>query len=181
MPSPRVTAFTTEADKVLKFLQNEFSKLQTGRASASLVDHLEVEAYGHRQQLKTLAGVTVQDARSLVIQPWDRSIISNVEKALQLANLGTSPVNDGQVLRINLPPMTEERRKELVKVVQRLAEEAKITLRQHRQAVLDKIKTEEKDEDARFTQQDDLQKLVDKANLQIEDLRKKKEQEVMTV
>jgi len=181
MPSPRVAALGTESDKVLKFLQTEFSKLQTGRASAALVDHLEVEAYGHRQQLKTLAGVTVQDARSLVIQPWDRSIMANVEKALQMANLGTSPVNDGQVLRINLPPMTEERRKELTKVVQKLAEEAKITLRQHRQAALDKIKTEEKDEDARFTQQDEIQKLVDKANLQIEELRKKKEQEVMTV
>ncbi|MDD5041266.1 MAG: ribosome recycling factor [Candidatus Peribacteraceae bacterium] len=181
MSSPRVAAFGTESDKVLKFLQTEFSKLQTGRASAALVDHLEVEAYGHRQQLKTLAGVTVQDARSLVIQPWDRSILANVEKALQTANLGTSPVNDGQVLRINLPPMTEERRKELTKVVQKLAEEAKITIRQHRQAVLDKIKTEEKNEDARFTQQDELQKLVDKVNLQIEELRKKKEQEVMTV
>lgn len=181
MPSPHVAAFGTESDKVLKFLQTEFSKLQTGRASAALVEHVEVEAYGHRQQLKTLAGITVQDARSLVIQPWDRSILANVEKALQTANLGTSPVNDGQVLRINLPPMTEERRKELTKVVQKLAEEAKITLRQHRQAVLDKIKAEEKDEDARFTQQDEIQKLVDKMNLQIEDLRKKKEQEVMTI
>lgn len=146
-----------------------------------LVDHLEVEAYGHRQQLKTLAGVTVQDARSLVIQPWDHSILTNIEKALQLANLGTAPVNDGHVLRINLPQMTEDRRKELTKVVQRLAEEAKITIRQNRQAILDKIKTEEKDEDVRYTQQDELQKLVDKANQAIEEARKQKEQEVMTV
>ncbi|MFH0851847.1 MAG: ribosome recycling factor [Candidatus Peregrinibacteria bacterium] len=181
MPSPRVAAFSAETDKILRFLQTEFGKLQTGRASAALVDHLEVEAYGHRQPLKTLAGVTVQDARSLVIQPWDRSILADVERALQMANLGTSPVNDGQVLRINLPPMNEERRKELTKVVQKFSEEARITLRQHRQAVLDKIKAEEKDEDARFTQQDEIQKLVDKANLQIEELRKKKEQEVMTV
>lgn len=181
MPSPRVAAFSVEADKVLKFLLTEFSKLQTGRASAMLVDHLEVEAYGHRQQLKTLAGVTVQDARSLVIQPWDHSILTNIEKALQLANLGTAPVNDGHVLRINLPQMTEDRRKELTKVVQRLAEEAKITIRQNRQAILDKIKTEEKDEDVRYTQQDELQKLVDKANQAIEEARKQKEQEVMTV
>lgn len=181
MPHPRLVAFSADVDKVLKFLLAEFSKLQTGRANASLVDHVEVEAYGHRQQLKTLAGITVQDARSLVIQPWDRSILANVEKALQMANLGTSPVNDGQVLRINLPPMTEERRKELTKVVQKMTEEAKITLRQHRQAVLDKIKTEEKDEDARFSQQEEIQKLVDKTNLQIEELRKKKEQEVMTI
>lgn len=181
MPSPRVAAFSAESDKVLKFLQTEFSKLQTGRASASLVDHLEVEAYGHRNPLKSVAGIAVQDARTIVVQPWDRGILSNVERALQMVNLGTSPVNDGVVLRINLPPMTEERRRELTKVVQKLAEEAKITLRQHRQAVLDKIKNEEKDEDARFTQQDELQKLVDQANASVEELRKKKEQEVMTV
>lgn len=181
MPSPRLAAFAAESDKVLKFLLAEFSKLQTGRASASIVEHVEVEAYGHRQQLRTLAGITIQDARTIVIQPWDRSVISNVEKALQLANLGTSPVNDGHVLRINLPQMTEERRKELTKVVAKLAEDAKISLRQHRQAALEKIKAEEKDEDARFTQQDEVQKLTDKANLQIEELRKKKELEVMTV
>lgn len=181
MPSPRVAAFAAEADKVLKFLLVEFSKLQTGRASAALVDHLEVEAYGHRNPLKTVAGITVQDARTIVVQPWDRSILSSVEKALQLANLGTSPVNDGQVLRINLPPMTEERRRDLTKVVATLAEDAKISLRQHRQATLEKIKAEEKDEDARFTQHDEIQKITDKANLQIEELRKKKEQEVMTI
>lgn len=181
MSHPRVAAFIAESEKVIKFLLGEFGKLQTGRASASIVEHVEVEAYGHRQQLRTLAGITIQDARTIVIQPWDHSVLSNVEKALQTANLGTSPVNDGSVLRINLPSMNEERRKEITKLVQKLAEEAKITLRQHRQTALDTIKTEEKDEDARFTQQDDLQKIVDKTNLHIEELRKKKEQEVMTV
>jgi ribosome recycling factor len=145
------------------------------------VDHLEVEAYGHRQQLRTVAGITVQDARTIVIQPWDKSIMASVERALQMANLGTAPVNDGHVLRINLPPMTEDRRRDLSKVVHKLAEEAKVSVRQQRQMVLEKIKSEEKDEDARYTQQDELQKLVDRANAQIEDVRKKKEQEIMTV
>ncbi|MDD5751329.1 MAG: ribosome recycling factor [Candidatus Peribacteraceae bacterium] len=181
MPHPRLTSFATETDKVVKFLLAEFSKLQTGRASAALVDHLEVEAYGHRQQLRTMAGITVQDARTIVIQPWDKSVMGNMEKALQTANLGTNPVNDGHVIRINLPPMTEDRRKDLTKVVHKLAEEAKISVRQQRQTVLDKIKAEEKDEDARYSQQDELQKLVEKANEQIEDIRKKKEQEIMTV
>ncbi|MFH1444761.1 MAG: ribosome recycling factor [Candidatus Peregrinibacteria bacterium] len=181
MPSPRVAVFSAETEKVLKFLQNEFSKLQTGRASAALVDHVDVEAYGHHQQLRTLAGISVQDARTIVIQPWDRSVMVNIEKALQIVDLGASPVNDGQVIRINLPPMTEDRRKDLTKVVQRLAEEAKITVRQHRQTILDTIKNEEKDEDVRYTQQDELQKLVDKANQSIEELRKRKEEEVMTV
>jgi ribosome recycling factor len=181
MPHPRLAAFSAETDRVIHYLLAEFSKLQTGRASASLVDHLEVEAYGHRQQLRTIAGITVQDARTIVIQPWDRGILSNVERALQVANLGTAPVNDGHVIRIILPPMTEDRRRELTKIVGKLAEDAKISLRQHRQVVLDKIKGEEKDEDARYTQQNELQKLIDKANQQIEELRKKKEQEVMTV
>ena len=181
MPHPRLIAFGAEVDKVVKFLLTEFSKLQTGRANASLIDHLEVEAYGHRQQLRTLAGIAIQDARTIVVQSWDRSILSNVEKALQVANLGTSPVNDGHVIRINLPPMTEERRQQLSKVVHKLAEEAKVSVRQQRQTVLDKIKAEEKDEDARYTQQEELQKLVDKANSQIDDVKKKKEQEIMTV
>lgn len=181
MVHPRLIGFNAETDKVVKFLLAEFSKLQTGRANASLVDHLEVEAYGHRQQLRTLAGITVQDARTIVIQPWDKSIMTHVEKALQVANLGTSPVNDGHVIRLNLPPMTEERRRDLSKVVHKLAEEAKVSIRQQRQAVLDKIKTEEKDEDARYTQQDELQKLVDKANAQIEEVKKRKEEEIMKV
>ena len=107
--------------------------------------------------------------------------MGNVEKALQAANLGTNPVNDGHVIRINLPPMTEDRRKDLSKVVSKLAEEARISVRQQRIAVLDTIKAEEKDEDARYTQQEELQKLVEKANAQIEDVKKKKETEIMTI
>lgn len=181
MPHPRLATFQAEADKVVKTLLVEFSKLQTGRANASLIEHVEVEAYGHRQQLRTMAGISVQDARTLVIQPWDKSIMTNIEKALQTVNLGSTPVNDGVVIRINLPPMTEERRKDLVKVIHKLAEEAKVTIRQHRQVALDKIKNEEKDEDARFTQQDDVQKLVDKANSDIDNVKKKKEEEIMKV
>ena len=181
MPHARLVAFAAEADKVVKFLLTEFSKLQTGRANASLVEHVEVEAYGHRQQLRTLAGITVQDAKTIVVQAWDKSVLTNIEKALQTANLGCNPVNDGHVIRLILPQMTEERRKDLTKVVHKLAEEAKVSVRQQRQTVLDKIKTEEKDEDQRYTQQDELQKLVDKANEQIEDVKKKKETEIMTV
>jgi ribosome recycling factor len=181
MPHPRLVTFAAETDKVVKFLLAEFSKLQTGRANAALVEHVEVEAYGHRQQLRTLGGITVQDARTIVIQPWDKSILTNVEKALQTANIGCNPMNDGNVIRLNLPQMTEDRRKDLTKVVHKLAEEAKVSVRQQRQAVLDKIKTEEKDEDARYTQQEELQKIVEKANAQIEDVKKKKETEIMTV
>src|SRR5207247_1274336 len=101
--------------KVLEHLKGEFSKLQTGRANASLVEHVDVEAYGTRQPLRNVAGITVQDAKTIVIQPWDKSVMQAVEKSLQQANLGVNPVNDGVVIRLTLPPMNEERRLQLKK------------------------------------------------------------------
>lgn len=167
-------------EKVLQHLKGEFSKLQTGRANAALVEHVEVDAYGVRQQLRSIAGITVSDARTIVIQPWDRSVLQNIEKAITQIDLGSSPVNDGIVIRIILPPMTEERRSHLKKIVSTLAEEAKISVRKHRQEALDKIKVE-KDEDVKETLQEALQKAVDEANAKISDAAKKKEEEVMKV
>lgn len=180
MSDPRLATFQAEIQKVLQHLQNEFSKLQTGRANASLIEHVDVEAYGQRQPLRNVAGITVSDARTIVIQPWDKSVMQSVEKALQQANLGTSPVNDGTVIRINLPPMTEERRVHLKKVVSQLAEEARISVRKHRQDTHDRIKTE-KDEDVKETLLEELQKTVDDANAKIAENAKKKEEEVMKV
>lgn len=180
MPDPRITQFQKDAEKILHFLHGEFSKLQTGRANAALVEHVDVDAYGQRVQLKTVAGISVQDARTIVIQPWDKSVLAAVEKALQMANLGTNPVNDGVVLRINLPPMTEERRKDLVKIVQKLTEEARISIRQARQETHDRIK-EEKDEDVKRTLTNSLQQEVDAINAKIDETRKKKEEEIMKV
>lgn len=180
MPDARVALFLSEAEKILAHLKNEFSKLQTGRANASLLEHLEVDAYGTKQQLRAVAGINVQDARTIVVQPWDRSILSAVEKVISQADLGASPVNDGVVVRLTLPPMTEERRTHLKKVVATLAEEARITVRKHRQDVHDVIK-QEKDEDVKETLQKDLQKAVDEANAKIADAAKKKEDEVMKI
>jgi ribosome recycling factor len=180
MTDPRLTIFQIEADKVMQHLKQEFSKLQTGRANAALVEHIEVEAYGQRQALRNVAGITVADARTINIQPWDRSVMHNVEKALQLANLGASPVNDGVLIRLNLPPMTEERRSQLKKIVSQLSEEARIALRKHRQTVHDEIK-QEKDEDMKETLMENLQKAVDAANEAVAELAKKKEEEVMKV
>ncbi|PIR48254.1 ribosome recycling factor [Candidatus Peregrinibacteria bacterium CG10_big_fil_rev_8_21_14_0_10_55_24] len=181
MADPRLSAFDQEMSKIIEFLHGEYGKLQTGRASASLVEHVEVEAYGQKQPLKTIAGITIDGARSIVVQPWDRSVLQNVEKALQSANLGVNPVNDGQVLRINLPPMTEERRTQMVKTVGQLAEEARISVRQQRQKIHDLIKEGESDEDARYTGLDQLEKAVKAANEKIEEIKEKKEKEVMTV
>ncbi len=180
MTDPRIAAFQKEMDAVLAFLKTEFSKLQTGRANAALIEHVEVEAYGQRQQLKAVAGISVADARSILIQPWDRSVMQSVEKALQLADTGASISNDGVAIRLSLPPMTEERRASLKKIVQKLAEEGKISVRKHRQTIHDGLKAE-KDEDVKRTLQDDLQKHVDAANAAIVELAKKKEEEVMKI
>ncbi len=180
MADPRLQKFTADAAKVLDHLHAEFSRLQTGRANAALVEHVDVEAYGGRQKLMTLAGISVQDGRTIVVQPWDPGTLQAVEQALQKADLGANPTSDGSVIRIVLPQMTEERREHLVKQVNVLAEEAKISIRHSRQESHQEFK-DEKDEDVRETLQTQLQKLVDEANTKIEDSKKKKEQEVMTI
>lgn len=180
MSDPRVASFSAEADKTVAFLQSEFAKLQTGRANAALVEHISVEAYGQRQELRAVAGISVGDAKTLQVQPWDRSIMHNVEKALQTANLGASIQNDGTMIRVMLPPMTEERRKMLVKMVHEEAEKARIQVRTHRQKSQDAIR-EDKDEDVRRTQLEALQKAVDAANAKITEMAKKKEEEVMKI
>ena len=131
--------------------------------------------------MKQLGAISLPEPKKIVIQPWDREILSQVEAALNELDLGTSPVNDGVVIRINLPPMTEDRRKEMTKVVQKLAEEARISIRQQRQAVHDKLKAEENDEDQRYTLLEQLEKGVKEANEKIDESRKKKEGEIMTV
>lgn len=180
MSHPSLSAFETGVKKALDHLHGEFSKLQTGRANAALVEGIGVEAYGQRMDLKGVASISVQDARSMVIQPWDKSVLTSIEKAIQIANIGVNPVNDGIVIRLNFPPMTEERRKQLTKVVSQLSEQAKISVRQERQKTNDIIKAIP-DENEKDRLLKDLQKAVDEANKKIEDSAKKKEQEVMTV
>jgi ribosome recycling factor len=180
MPDSRIASFSADTDKVLQYLQVEFSKLQTGRANASLVEHIDVDAYGQRQPMKAVAGISISDAKTIVIQPWDRSILQAVEKAIQQADIGINPMNDGAVIRLSLPPMTEERRSQLVKIVQKLAEEARISIRQARQKAHDAIKADP-NETLRNSLQNELQKEVDKANERIDELKDKKEEEVMKV
>lgn len=175
---PHIAAFQTGVQQVMAHLQAEFAKLQTGRANAALVEHIMVEAYGEMQPIRNVAGITVQDSRTIAIQPWDKSVMQAVEKALQIANLGVNPVNDGVLIRLTLPPMTEERRKRLTSVVHELAEQARIAIRKHRQVAHDAIKAE-KDEDVRRTAQDGLQKAVDDANAKVLEISKKKEEEMM--
>lgn len=180
MALPAIATFQEHVKKTLDHLHQEFGKLQTGRANASVIEHMSVEAYGQRMELKAVASISVQDARSIVIQPWDKTVLAAIEKALQVSDLGISPVNDGVVIRLNFPAMTEERRKQIVKVVGQLSEEAKIRVRKDRQVANDIIK-DMADEDEKERGQKELQKLVDDANAKIESSAAAKEKEVMTV
>lgn len=169
----------TEAGKILALLKTEYSKLQIGMANAAIIEHIMVYAYGQKQNIRSLCGISV-DQRSIIIQPWDRAILGSVEKALQTADLGAAPVNDGLVIRLTLPPMTEERRKHLQKIVHQLAEDARVGIRKHRQVAHDAVKSE-KDEDVKATLNKELQKGVDECNGKVGEMAKMKEAEVMKV
>lgn len=180
MTHQSIVDFEQAVKRTLEHLHLEFSKLQSGRANASLIEHIVVDAYGQNMEMKAVASISVQDARSLVIQPWDKSVLASIEKAIQIANIGVNPVNDGVVVRLNFPPMTEERRKQIVKIVGQLMEQAKISVRQERQKANDEVK-QMADENEKERATKELQKHVDDANKRIEDSAKKKEQEVLTI
>lgn len=180
-----ITTACAEFQKTIAHLKSEFSRLQIGRASPALVEDLKIEAYGGLQPLKGLASVSVPDPKTLQIQPWDRGILGAIEKAIQAANLGLNPINDGRVIRVPMPPLTEERRRELVKVVHQMSENAKISIRTARGVAHGAFKTMEEgkaiSEDERRFAEKHLQEKVDQSNREVEDLGKKKEQEIMTI
>lgn len=166
-------------------LVDEFSKLQVGRASSGLVDSLMVEAYGSMQPIKSIASVSIPDARTIQIQPWDRGMLGGIEKAIQNSDLSLNPVNNGLAVILNIPPLTEERRRDMVKVVNRLGEEAKISVRNIRHDVMTQLKKMEHEsqitEDDRNRTEKQLQEKVDATNLKIEQLANAKEENIMTV
>lgn len=145
-------------DKALAALDREFVKIRTGRASTSLVEDIKVDYYGTPTPVSQVASVVVPDSRSLTIQPWDRGAFPLIEKAIMKSDLGLTPINDGKLIRINIPPLTEERRKELVKVARKYTEEAKIAIRNIRRDANDSLKKLEKDKTA---SEDDLKKAAD--------------------
>lgn len=165
----------------LETLKKEFGTIRTGRANPGLLDRIEVEYYGTPTPLKSLANVTVSDARTLTIQPFDKSAVKEIEKAIVGSSLGLTPVADGAVVRINIPALTEERRKELTKVVRKYAEEGKVAVRNVRRDALDELKKLKVSEDDFKRQEDSLQKLTDKTVKEIDEMTKQKEAEVMEV
>lgn len=172
-------------DGAIARLKEEFSRLQVGRANPSLVENIPVDVYGSSQPIKAIASISIPEPRSIVIQPWDRGSLAAIERGIVGVGIGLNPINDGVVIRINIPPLTEERRTDLTKRVKHLAEEARISIRTARQDAHNVFKTLKADGD--ITEDDlhdadkKLQAKVDAVNTDIDKLTQAKEQDVMTV
>jgi len=172
-------------DKTIESLQEDFKKIRSGRANASLVEGLMVEYYGNRMPLKQLASISVPEPRLIVIQPWDKGALSEIEKAFHKSDLALNPNNDGKVIRISIPPLTEERRKELVKIAKGKAEDARIAIRNIRRDGNEEVKTAEKNQ---HISEDDTKKVIDQIQEttndyieKINNLLETKEAEIMEV
>jgi ribosome recycling factor len=175
----------TRMQQAIDVLTREFAGVRTGRANAALLDSVRVEAYGNMTPINQLASVSVPDPRTIVIQPWDASQIKEIEKGLVKSDIRITPSNDGKVIRLTMPTLTEERRKQLAKAVGKLAEDARVSVRNVRREANDKLKALAKEkkisEDEERRGHDQIQKATDRFTARIEELTKKKEQEVLTV
>jgi len=171
--------------KTVEGLKKELATIRTGRATPTLIEHLKVEYAGVPTPLNQMAGISAPEARLLVIQPWDKGSIRSIEKAILTSDLGLNPVNDGNIIRINVPPLSEERRQELIKVVRRRAEERRITVRNLRREALDELKELEKNKDVSQDEHkralNQLQKLTDSFIADTEQIGRDKEAELRQV
>ena len=172
-------------DKTIESLKSDFGGLRAGRAHASLLDGIMVEAYGSLTPISQVGTVSVPDARTLSVSVWDKSVAKSVEKALRESDLGLNPVSDGNLIRIPIPPLSEERRKELVKVAGKYAEQNKVALRNIRRDALDEVKKLKKDnlisEDEEKRAENEIQKLTDDAVKKVDELQVQKEKDIMQV
>ncbi len=175
----------TRMQAAVDVLTREFAGVRTGRANAALLDGVRVEAYGVLTPISQTASVSVPDPRTIVIQPWDASQMKEIEKGILKSDLGLTPSNDGKVIRLTMPTLTEERRKQLAKTVGKFAEDARVAIRNVRREANDKLKALAKDkkvsEDEERRGHDQIQKTTDRFTAKVEELAKKKEQEVLTV
>ena len=171
--------------KTVDHLQHEFAGIRTGKASSSLVQDIKVDYYGSQTSLREIAAITTPEPRLIVVQPWDQSAVPAIVKAIQTSSLGITPVDDGRLVRVPIPELTEERRKELDKHIKHMAEEARVALRNIRREENDKLKKMEKnkaitEDDLRHAEKD-IQKITDDMIKKIDDILKHKEQEIFTV
>ncbi|MBM7854423.1 ribosome recycling factor [Desulfohalotomaculum tongense] len=171
--------------KSVEVTKSEFASLRAGRATPALLDKIQVDYYGTPTPINQLANISVPEPRLLVIQPWDKSVIPEIEKSIQKSDLGINPTNDGTVVRLTVPQLTEERRAELVKVVKKKAEEGRVAVRNVRREAIDELKTAQKEglisEDELKRGQDSVQKLTDKYVKEIDELLAAKEKDIMQV
>jgi len=185
MDSEVIMEISEKMGNSLEAFKQELTKIRTGRASLSLLDGIKVEAYGSSMPLNQVGSLTIPESRQIVIQPWDPQVMSAIEKAILKSGLGLTPVNDGKVIRINIPQLTEERRKELVKMVKKIAEEYRVAIRNHRRDAIDGLKKQKKNkeisEDEQFKLQDEAQKETDNYIAKIDAVAAEKENEVMEV
>ena len=176
--------FSEKMDQAVEHFRKEIQTLRTGRPSLTLVEHIRVDYYGNQVSLDKVAALNIVDNRMITITPWETKLIGDIEKAIMAANLGLTPQNDGKAVRIVVPPMTEERRKEMVKLLKKMAEEAKVVLRNIRRDANEDVKKKHKEgliqEDRVKRLQDEVQKLVDAAGNKVDEHARKKEQEILT-
>lgn len=173
----------TDMDKSIESYEKELGKVRTGRASLSLFDSVRVDYYGTPTVLNQLANVSIPEARLITIQPWDNQVIKEIEKAILKADLGLTPNSDGKIIRVSIPPLTEDRRKELVKMVKKISEAAKVSVRNHRRKINDDLKAAKNDklisEDDMFKSQEEVQKITDEYVKKCDEIGVKKEKEIM--
>lgn len=185
MPNSVFNDAKMRMEKAVQALRRDLASLRAGRATPSLLEKVQVEYYGTLTPINQLANVSAPEPRLLVIQPWDKSTIANIEKALQKSDLGITPNNDGDVIRITIPPLTEERRAELVKVVKKSGEEAKVSIRNVRRDANDALKKKEKSgdisEDEGRRHQEGIQQLTDQYVKEIDEAIDSKEKDIMSV
>ncbi len=168
-------------ESTLKNLEKRFTSVRAGRANPSSLDGINVEYYGSMTPLKQLATISVPEATQLLIKPFDKSCLKGIEKAILAANLGYTPNNDGETIRIVIPPLTEDRRRELTKQVKAIAEDAKVSVRNNRHEALEMVEAEDFPEDMEKGMEKQIQDLVQQYNKKIEDMLKEKEEELMTI
>jgi len=182
---PVLSRYRDRMEKAVAALRDEFHSLRTGRASAGLLDQVVVEAYGSKMPINQVGSVSVPEPRSIMVSVWDKAMVGPVDKAIRTAGLGFNPVVEGQTLRIPIPPLTEERRRELVKVAGKYAEQQKIAVRNVRRDAMDDLKKAEKDaviaQDEHKRMETEVQKHTDEAIKHIDEALKIKEQEIMQV
>jgi ribosome recycling factor len=182
---PVLSRYRDRMDKAIVALKEEFASLRTGRASANLLDQVMVEAYGASSPISAVAAISVPEPRAISVSVWDRGVVAAVDKAIRSAGLGLNPVVEGQTLRIPIPPLTEERRRDLTKIAAKYAEQQKVAIRNVRRDANDDLKKAEKDsvinQDEQKRMETEVQKMTDEAVKRVDEALKTKEQEIMQV